>query len=130
MQGIGKILLSGLVGALVCGLLGCAIFVLLAVGDGGRFVEALAYGLIVGFLAAAVGLPIGLVVGFGNFGALVGGLVGLLATLGLVLLYVVAISRPGEYAYFLGESRIILVVLTIPTVSSGVAAALFNRALT
>lgn len=127
MPGIAKILLSGLMGGVVCALLGFLIFFLLTIFDGSKAIEAFGYGLIVGIGCAFIGALIGLATGIGNLGAIGGGVVGFLGTLCVAAFYVLYFSRPGEQAHFLGESRMIFVVLTLPAILTGVITALLKN---
>jgi hypothetical protein len=71
-------------------------------------------------------LIIGFIVGIGNLGVISGGIVGFAFTLLVVALYVVSSADPGEYGYFLRESRIFIVVLSLPTILTGVITALLK----
>ena len=128
MPRIAKILLSGFIGTIVCAGLSFLSFFLLAVFDNQKPVEAFAYGLIVGMIGAVIGGVIGLAVGVGDFGVIGGGVAGLSATLMVVAIYVYSTAdSPAKYGYFLSESRIILVVLSAPTILTGVVTALLKN---
>ena len=129
MPGIAKILLSGLIGASVCAALGFLMFFLMLISSGNKAFEAFAYSLLVGIGCAFIGLLIGLVTGVGDLGAIGGGIVGLLGTLCIVAFYVFFSGRPDQIAYFLGESRIIFIVLTLPTILTGVITALIKNSI-
>jgi hypothetical protein len=129
MRKAGKVLLSGLLGAVVCGALSAAAFSLVSILDGARAGEAVAYGVIVGLIAALAGAVIGLAVGIGNLGVLGGGIAGFLVTLGVVAIYVLSNGRPGRYVYFLRESGLIVLALALPTILAGVITALLRKAL-
>ncbi|HYP27555.1 MAG TPA: hypothetical protein VE262_12630 [Blastocatellia bacterium] len=120
MPGIAKILLSGLIGASVCAALGFLMFFLMTISSGNKLPEAFVYGLLVGIGCAFIGLLIGLATGIGNLSAIGGGIVGFVGTICVVAFYVFYFGRPGETAHFLSESRIIFIVLTLPTVLTGV----------
>lgn len=125
---IARILLSGLLGAVVCGILSFLMFFVLTVFDGQKLVEAFAYGLIVGFIGAFIGVIISLAVGIGDLGAVGGGIVGFLGTLIIVAIYVYSTAEnSGQYGYFLSASGIIFVVLTLPTIPTGVITALLKK---
>lgn len=130
MSSIGKVLQSSLVGAVVCAVLAAMLFFLLTLSDGTQFIEAFGFSVIVGVLCAFVGFGIGAAVGIGNFGVRGGAIVGLLATVVMVAVYVLTIGGPGRYGYFLGASRIIWIVLTLPTILTGIITALFRNRLT
>lgn len=128
MPRVAGILLSGLIGAIVCAVLSFLMFFLLTVLDNQKPIEAFAYGLIVGMLGAFVGAFIGLTVGVGDLGVIGGGVAGLSATLIVVAIYVYSTAdSPARYGYFLGESRIIFVVLSAPTILTGVITALLKN---
>jgi len=128
MTAIARILLSGLIGTIVCGILSFLMFFLLTIFDGQKLVEAFAYGLIVGFIGAFIGVIIGLVVGIGDLGAIGGGVVGFLGTLIMVAIYVYSTAEnSSQYGYFFSESRIIFVVLSLPTILTGVIIALLKK---
>jgi hypothetical protein len=130
MPGFAKILLSGLIGAIVCALLSFLIFFLLTVFDNQKLIEAFAYGLIVGIIGGLIGIIIGLAVGVGDLGAMGGGVVGFSATLIVVAFYVYTTAETfGQYGYFLNESRIIVVVLSLPTILTGVITALLKNSI-
>jgi hypothetical protein len=129
MQSIPKIALSSLIGALVCAFFGFTAFFLLTIFDGTKPAEAFVYSLLVGFIGAFVGVFIGLAIGVGGFGAIGGGIAGLLATLLIVALYIFAVGSYGRYGYFLRESSIIFVVLSLPTIATGVLTALMVKRL-
>jgi hypothetical protein len=126
---MAKIVVSALIGAVVCGILGSLAFFLLTIFDGNQPIEAFGFSLVVGFIGAFVGMLIGLAIGVGNLGALGGGISGLLATLLVVALYVVSIGSAGRYGYFLRESSIIFVVLALPTIVAGILTALLKNML-
>jgi hypothetical protein len=130
MPGIAKILLSGLIGAIVCALLSFFIFFLLTVFDNQMLIEAFAYGLIVGVIGGLLGVIIGLAVGVADLGLIGGGVVGFSVTLIVVALYVYSTAKSfGQYGYFLSESRIIFVVLSLPTILTGVITALLKNSI-
>jgi hypothetical protein len=124
---ISKILLSCFIGAIVCAILGFFLFFLLALLDKTKVSEAFGYSLLVGTGCAFIGAVIGLVIGIGNLNTIGGAIAGVLATLCIVAFYVVAFSRPGQSAYFLVESRVILIVLSLPTMLTGIFTALFKN---
>ncbi len=128
MPGIARILLSGLTGAVVCASLSFLIFFLLTVFDNQSLVEAFAFGLIVGVIGAFVGVVIGTAVGVGDLGVIGGGVAGLLVTLIVVVIYVTSSAgSAGSYRHFLSESKIIFVVLSLPTIMTGIITALVKR---
>ncbi len=128
MPGITRILLSGFIGAIVCAGLSFLMFFLLTVFDNQKLVEAFAYGLIVGIIGAFIGVIIGLAVGIGDLGAIGGGAVGFLGTLIVVAIYVYSTAESlSQYGHFLSESRIIFVVLSLPTILTGVITALLVK---
>jgi len=129
MPGIARILLSGLIGGFICAALGFLMFFLLTTSNGSKVVEAFGFSLIVAIGCAFIGAIIGLAIGIGNLGAVGGGVVGFLGTLCVVAFYVLYSSRPGEQAYFLGESRMIFIVLTLPTILTGVITGLLKKLL-
>jgi hypothetical protein len=127
MSVIPRTLLSALIGTIVCGALSFLMVFLLTVFDN-QFVEAFAYGLIVGVIGAFAGLVIGLAVGAGDLGVLGSVAVGFLLTLLVVAFYVFAMAGgSGRYGHFLSESRIIIVVLSLPTILTGIITALLKR---
>jgi hypothetical protein len=128
MPGIAKILLSGLIGAIACAVLSFLMFFLLTVFDNQKLIEAFAYSLIVGIIGGLIGVIIGLGVGIGDLGVIGGGVVGLSVTLIVVAIYVYSTAEnSGQYGYFLSESRIIFVVLSLPTILTGVSTALLKK---
>ncbi len=129
MKKPARILLSGLLGGAVCAVLSAAVFTLAAMSDGTSAGEALAYGAIVGFLAAFAGALIGLIIGAAGLGVPGGALVGFLTTAAVIAVYVLVFSQPGRALHFLRESVVILVVLALPTTLTGILAGLLNRAL-
>ncbi len=125
---IARILLSGLIGAIVCAGLSFLMFFLLTIFDDQKLIEAFGYDFIVGIIGAFIGVIIGLTVGIGNLGAIGGGLVGVLGTLIAVAIYVYSTAENfGQYGYFLSESRIIFVVLSLPTILTGIITALLKK---
>lgn len=128
MPSVARILLSGLIGAIVCAALSFLMFFLLTVFDDQKLIEAFAYALIVGIMGALIGVIIGLAVGIGDLGMIGGGVVGFTATLIVVAIYVYSTAENfGQYGYFLGESRIIFVVLSLPTILTGVITASLKK---
>lgn len=128
MSRIAKILLSGLIGAIICAALSFLMFFLLTAFDNQKLIEAFAYSLIVGMVGAFIGVIIGLAVGIGDLGVIGGGVVGFFVTLIVVAIYVYSTAEsPGQYGYFLGESRIIFVVLSAPTILTGAITALLKN---
>jgi hypothetical protein len=127
VPGISKIFLSGFIGAMVCAILGFFMFFLLALLDKTKVSEAFGYSLLVAFGCAFIGAVIGLIIGIGNLKPIGGVIVGVLATLCTVVAYVFAFGRPGQTAHFLGESRIILIVLSLPTMLTGIFTALLKN---
>ena len=125
---IARILLSGLIGAIVCAGLSFLMFFLLTVFDNQKLIEAFGYGLIIGMIGAFIGAIIGLAVGIGDLGAIGGGVVGFLGTLIMVAIYVYSTAEnSSQYGYFFSESRIIFVVLSLPTILTGVITALLKK---
>jgi hypothetical protein len=124
---ISKILLSGFIGALICAILGFVVFFFLATMDGTKPTEAFGYSLLVGLGCVFIGGMIGLFVGIANLKVIGGAVIGVVATLCIVAFYVFAIGRPGRAAYFLGESKIILIVLSIPTILTGIFTSLLKE---
>ena len=128
MPGLARILLSALIGTIVCAGLSFLMFFLLTVIDNQSLVEAFAFGLIVGVIGACAGIVIGLAVGIGDFGVVGGAAVGFLLTLIVSAIYIFfAASGSGRYAHFVSESRIIFIVLSLPTILTGVVTALLKR---
>ena len=128
MPKVARILLSGLIGAIVCAALSFLMFFLLTVFDNQKLIEAFGYGLVVGMFGAFIGVVIGLAVGIGDLGVLGGGVVGLLGTLIIVAIYVYSTAEnSGQYGYFLSESRIVFTVLSLPTILTGVITALLKK---
>jgi hypothetical protein len=128
MPGIAKILLSALIGAIVCAVLSFLMFFLLAVFDNQKLTEAFAYGLIVAIFGGFIGVIIGFAVGIGDLGMMWSGVLGFLMTLIVVAIYVYSTAASfGQYGYFLSESRIIIVVLSLPTILTGIITALLKN---
>lgn len=128
MSVILRILMSGSIGAVVCGGLCFIMFFLLVVFDNQKLIEAVGYGLVVGMIGAFIGIIIGLAVGLGNLGIIGGGVTGFFMTLIVVAIYVLNTAQSSaQYGYFLGESRIIFIVLTLPTILTGMLTALFKN---
>ncbi len=130
MSTIARILFSSFIGSLVCAILGFFMFFLLTTLGSTKASEAFGYSLFVGIGCALIGALIGLVIGIGNLGIIGGGIIGGLGTLGVVALYVLFFSRPGEQAHFLNESRIIFVVLTLPAILTGMITGLLKKIIT
>ena len=128
MPSIARILMSGLIGALVCASLSFLMYFLLTVYDGQKLVEAFGYGFIVGIIGAFIGVIIGLAVGIGDLGAIGGGVVGFLGTLIIVAIYIYSTAEnSSQYGYFFSESTVIFVILSLPTILTGVIAALLIK---
>lgn len=128
MPRIARIVLCGFIGTIVCAGLSFLSFVLLAVFDNQKLGEAFGYGLVVGMVGAFIGAFIGLAIGIGDLGVIGGGVAGLSATLIVVAIYVYSTAdSPAKYGYFLGESRIIFVVLSAPTILTGIVTALLKN---
>lgn len=127
MSTIAKILLSSFIGGMVCAVLGFFMFFLMTALGGTKASEAFGYSLIVSLGCAFIGAMIGLVIGIGNLGVLGGSIVGVLATLCVAGFYVFFFSTPGKTAYFFGESRIIFIVLTLPTILTGIGTAIIKN---
>ncbi len=128
MPAIARILLSGLIGAVVCAILSFLIFFVLTIYDGQKLIEILGYGFVVGMIATFIGGIIGLAVGIGDLSVIGGGVIGFLGTLIVVAIYVHSTAEnSGQYGYFLSESRIIFVVLSLPTILTGVITALLKK---
>lgn len=123
---ISKMIVSGLIGGGICAILGFAIFFLLAIMDGTKASEAIAYSLLVGLGCVFIGGIIGLCIGLANLKAIGGAVIGVGATLCIVGLFVLAVGRPGQTTYFLRESRIVWVVLSLPTILTGILTALLK----
>lgn len=128
MLGIARILLSCLIGAIVCAILSFLAFFLLTIFDNQKLIEIFGYGLIVGMIGAFIGAIIGLAIGIGDLGAIGGGAVGFFGTLIVVAIYIYSTAENfGQYGHFLSESRIIFVVLSLPTILTGVITALLKN---
>lgn len=129
MHSVARILLSTFIGAGVCAGLGFLMFFLLTIFDRTPLVESVAFSLVVAILCAFIGAIIGLIVGIGNLGIIGGAMVGFMLTVVIGVFYVFSNGSQGSYSYFFNESRIIFVVLTLPTVLTGIASAGFKRLL-
>jgi hypothetical protein len=120
VPGISKILISSFTGALICVVLGFFMFYLMASLNKTKASEAIGYSLVVGVGCAIIGVLIGFVIGIGNLKLVGGAIVGVLATLCIMALYVFAFARSGQTAYFLRESKILLIALSLPTILTGI----------
>ncbi|MCB9076113.1 MAG: hypothetical protein H6631_00815 [Anaerolineaceae bacterium] len=129
MHSVARTLLSTLIGAGICASLGFLIFLLLTTFDNTPLVEGIAFSLVVAILCAFIGLIIGLIISLGNLGMIGGAIVGFMLTVVIGVFYVFSNSSPASYGYFLSESRIIFVVLTLPTILTGIATAGLKRLL-
>jgi ABC-type Co2+ transport system permease subunit len=128
MQIIGRILLSGLIGAVVCAILSFLIFFVLTIYDGQKLIEILGYGFVVGMIAAFIGAIIGLAVGIGDLGLIGGGVVGVLGTLiGVAILAFTAAENSSQYGYFLRASGIFSIHFYLPTILTGIITALLKN---
>jgi hypothetical protein len=128
MSIIARILLSGLIGAVVCAILSFLTSFLVMVFGNVKLIEAFAYGFVVGMLAAFIGALIGLTVGIGNLGVIGGGIVGILGTLlGVAILAFTATKDPSQYGYFLRASGIFSINFYLPTILTGVITALLKN---
>jgi hypothetical protein len=66
---------------------------------------------------------LGAAIGLGDLGVIGGGIAGVLVTIAVVVFYVLAFGRSGQYGYFLRESGVIVVVLALPTTLTGLLTA-------
>ncbi len=128
MPGIARILLSGLIGAIVCAILSFLIFFVLGVYEGqSLIIEIFAYGFIVGMIAAFIGAIIGLMVGIGNLGVIGGGVAGVLGTLIGVAIYVYTIAEnPGQYGDYFRAGGGFSIYFYLPTILTGIITALLK----
>ena len=128
MSIIARILLSGLIGAVVCAIISFLTSFLVMVFGNVKLIEAFAYGFVVGMLAAFIGAIIGLAIGIGNLGVIGGGIVGVLGTLlGVAILAFTATKDPSQYGYFLRASGIFSFYFYLPTILTGVITALVKN---
>ena len=128
MPRIARILLSGLIGAIVCAGLSFLMFFLLTVFDNQKLIEAFGYGLIVGIIGAFIGVIIGLAVGIGDLGVIGGGVAGFFGTLIGVAIYVYSTAEnSGQYGYFLRASGIFSIHFYLPTILTGVITAWLKK---
>jgi uncharacterized membrane protein (DUF485 family) len=128
ISAIARILLSGLIAAIVCAGLSFSMFFLLTVFDNQKLIEAFAYGLIVSVIGAVIGVIIGLAIGIGNLGLIGGGIAGVLGTLIVVAIYVFSAAESFDrFGYWLNQSRVIVVVLLLPTILTGVVTASLKK---
>ncbi len=128
MQIIGRILLSGLIGSIVCAILSFLTFFVLTYLDNQKLIEIFGYGFVVGMIGAFIGAIIGLAVGIGDFGVIGGGVAGVLGTLLGVAIYVYSTAEnPGQYGYFLRASGIFSIHFYLPTILTGVITALLKK---
>ena len=128
MQIIARILLSGSIGAIVCGSLSFLTSFLVMVFDNQKPIEAFGYGLIVGMIGAFIGVIIGLAVGIGDLGVIGGGIAGFLGTLLGVGIYVYSTAEnSSQYGYFLRASGIFSIHFYLPTILTGVITALLKK---
>lgn len=124
MPTIARILLSGLIGAVVCAILSFLTSFLVMIFDNVKPFEAFAYGFVVAMLTAFIGAIIGLAVGIGNLGVIGGGIVGVLGTLlGVAILAFTATKDPSQYGYFLRASGLFSIHFYLPTILTGVITA-------
>jgi ABC-type spermidine/putrescine transport system permease subunit II len=128
MSTIARILLSGVIGAVVCAILSFSTSFLIMVFGNVKIVEAFGYGFVVAMIAAFIGAVIGLAVGIGNLGVVGGGIVGALGTiLGVAILAFTAAENSSQYGYFLRASGIFSVHFYLPTILTGVITALLKK---
>jgi hypothetical protein len=127
MQRLVRTVMSHVVGAFVCALLGGAVYVIMALADGASGGEAFLHGAMVGVVGALAGAVIGFIVGVGNLNALGGAAAGLLATVVLVALYVLSFARPGQIGYFRGMSVSIVIVFSLPAVLTAIITVLLMK---
>ena len=127
MHKVYRTLLSALIGAVVCAVLGFLSYFILTTTNGTQFEEAYFYSLLVAVLSAFMGAIIGFVVGIMDLGVIGGGLAGLLFTVVVVAFYIFSSGRPGSYGYFGGESAVFFEVLTLPAVLTGVITAVLKK---
>ena len=121
--------LSALLGALIGTILSATAFSVMAMLDGTRPTEAMAFGVVAGIIGGFFGLAIGFAVGVGNLGLIGGAIAGLLAAFAAVGFYVLVFGRAGQYGYFLRESVVVVLFLGLPAVLTGaLTAAVMNRA--
>jgi len=128
MPNFARILLSSVLGTIVCAILSFLMFFLLTVFDNQQLSEGFAYALIVGIIGAFIGVIIGSAVGIGDLRMIGGGVAGLAVTLIVVGFYVYSSAESfSQYGRFLNASRIIVVVLALPTILTGVITALLKN---
>jgi|GEM_PF-2754567 len=125
---ITRILLSSLIGAIVCAGLSFLIFFVLTFLDNQKLIEIFAYGFVVGMITAFIGAIIGLAVGIGNLGLIGGGIVGVLGTLlGVAILAFTAAENSSQYGYFLRASGIFSIHFYVPTILTGIITAWLQK---
>jgi MFS family permease len=128
MPNLVRILLSSLIGTVVCAILSFLMFFLLTVFDDLKLIEAIGYSLIVSIIGAFIGVIIGSAVGIRDLGMIGGGVAGLAVTLIVAAYYIYSSAESfSQYGRFLNASRIIFVVLTLPTILTGVITALLKN---
>ena len=128
MSIIAKILLSGLIGAVVCAILSFLTSFLVMIFGDVKIIEAFGYGFVVAMLSAFIGGIIGLVIGIGNLGVIGGGIVGALGTIiGVAILAFTATKDPSQYGYFLRASGIFSINFYLPTILTGIITALLKN---
>ena len=128
MPRIAQILLSGSIGAVICAILSLLTSFIVMVSGNVKLIEAFGYGVVVGMIAALIGVIIGLAIGIGDLGAIGGGLVGFLGTLIIVAIYIYSTAEnSSQYGYFFSESTVIFVVLSLPTILTGIITALLKK---
>jgi ABC-type spermidine/putrescine transport system permease subunit II len=128
MSTIARILLSGVIGAVVCAILSFSTSFIVMVFGNVKLIEAFGYGFVVGMLAAFIGAIIGLAVGIGNLGVIGGGIVGALGTIiGVAVLAFTAAENSSQYGYFLKASGIFSIHFYVPTILTGIITALLKK---
>jgi len=128
MPRVVRILLSCLIGAIVCAILSFLTFFLLTIFDNQKLIEIFGYGLIVGMFGAFIGAIIGLAIGIGNLGVIGGGVAGVLGTLiGVAILAFTAAENSSQYGYFLRASGIFSIHFYLPTILTGIITALLKN---
>ena len=119
MNSVFRILLSTLIGAVVCAVIGFIVFFILTSMDGTDLEEALFSSLLVSFICAIIGAAIGCVVGIFDLDIAGGSVAGFLFTAAVIAFYVFSSGSIGRFGYFLSESKVFFVVLILPTVLDG-----------
>lgn len=116
-------LVMTIAGAAICGLLSCTFFSTMSMLDKTQASEAIGYGIIVGILGGFIGAFIGAIIGYRPTGIFGGAVIGLVATIALLVGSASMFGGGDSMKMLQANWRVVMAIFAPPLILTGVLTA-------